>query len=104
MTGSPEDLIPHYDKSSLDKKSNNEERQFNERTLDKITKNKVMKKIWSLLWFNYVMMFLIVIWDGFDFVQFTLDTWVLVSLIGGVMGSSTVYVIKRSVDFAYSDK
>ena len=103
MTGSPEDLIPIHKEPPPDQKAKKEEHRFKDHTLDKITKVKVLRRIWLLIWFNYVMLFVIVYLEGWTVFGFDLDPWVLVSLIGSTMGSSAVYVIKRSVDYAYSN-
>ena len=86
-----------------DKKAKIEEREFKDHTLDKITKRKMLKRVWWLLYVNYGMVFLIVLLEGITVLDFELDPLVLVSLIGGVMGSSAIHVIKRSVDFAYTN-
>lgn len=104
MTGSPNDLgIPEKKEPLSDKEARIEERQHAEGDLDDgRKKTKVLNKVWLWLGINHAAVFVIVILEGFIFIQFDLDPLVLASLIGGVMGSSTVYFIRRSADFAYS--
>ncbi len=72
---------------------------------------KEKKKKYACKWLsnavliNYFAVYTIVLVSGLswspDNVQYSLDSWVVVVLIGGVTGSATVYFWRRIVDFAY---
>lgn len=103
MTGAPNDLIPQRNEPAPDMAARSEKKQIGKVALGNIIKKRVvLEKVWNLILFNYGMVFVIVILEGFAPFDFNLDSLVLVTLIGSVMGSSAVYVIKRSVDFAHS--
>ena len=105
MAGPPNDLrIPEKREPLPDEKAEIERLGHAEGRLDDGKKKVVvLKNLWMWLLFNHAMVFTIVIMDGWGgLIKFDLDMWVLISLIGGAMGSSTIYFIKRSADFAYS--
>ena len=104
MAGSPQDLrIPSRNEPPPDEKAKKEQRQTASGNLDDGRKKTlVLKNLWKITLANHMILFGIVILEGFEVIGFNLDSWVLVSLITGVLGSTTVHFLKRSADFAYS--
>ena len=51
---------------------------------------------------NTFILYIFLFASGSELTQFSLDPWVLVTLIGGITGSSTVYYWRRTVDYAYN--
>ena len=65
-------------------------------------KQIVQKNLCVLTVINHGFLFVVIIFQGFNICEFRLDTWIMISLITGVMGSTTAYFLKRSTDFAHS--
>lgn len=106
--GAPKDLnIPIRDEPLPDSASNKETQDMSSGNADH-GKDKILMRKWLSqgVILNHFVLYGILIASGLDWptdnIQFSLDSWVLVVLIGSVMGSSTVYFWKRMVDYAFS--
>ena len=103
MGGSAPDIsIAKRDEPIPDQNAKMEKMQTDTGTLEDGKQKNTLKKLWSFVGVNHILLFLIIFFEGFEWFGFNLDSWVLVSLITGVMGSTTVYFLRKSTDFAYS--
>lgn len=106
--GAPRDLnIPVIDEPIPDAMSDKEKRDVSSGNADPGKEKKQARKWLShTVIINYFAVYAIVLVSGFDWspdnVQYSLDSWVVVVLIGGVTGSATVYFWRRIVDYAYN--
>lgn len=100
--------IPSRDEPSTDDASIKEDANISSANADTGKEKPQMRKQLTN-WFikNYYILYGVVILSGLDVsmnqIQYSLDSWVIVSLIGGITGSSLVYVWKRMADFAYNE-
>ena len=107
-SGSPRDLnIPARDEPIPDSMSKKENQDVSSGNADQGKEKLHMRKWLSQgVIINHFALYAILILSGLDLamygILFSLDSWVLVVLIGSVMGSSTVYFWKRMVDYAFS--
>ena len=107
-SGAPRDLnIPTRDEPTPDSMSREEKQDISSGNADQGKDKSQMRKWLSQgVIVNHFVLYAILIVSGLDWstdkIQFSLDSWVLVVLIGSVMGSSTVYFWKRMVDYAFS--
>lgn len=105
--GAPRDLnIPVKDEPPPDAMSDKEKRDVSSGNADQGKEKKYARKwLSNAVLINYFAVYAIVFVSGLswspDNVQYSLDSWVVVVLIGGVTGSATVYFWRRIVDFAY---
>ena len=105
--GSPRDLnIPAREEPIPDAMSKKEKLDVSSGNADQGKEKKQARKwLAHAVVINYFAVYVIVIVSGLDWsldnVQYSLDSWVVVVLIGGVTGSATVYFWRRIVDFAY---
>ena len=116
MTGSPlSDInnravtskIPRINEPSPDDSSIKEDHNISSANADQgKEKTQMRKQLSKLFVLNHFILYIIVVLSGLDVsmnqIQYSLDSWVIVSLIGAITGSSVVYVWKRMADFAYN--
>lgn len=110
MTGSPDDLgiqsksVPNSDSLSKKERMDLSSRRPSRRS----EKHRLRRFLAQIVVWNYMWMYVILLLTGLGsddnaVLPFTLDPWVLVTLIGGIMGSSTAYFWRRMVDFAFDE-
>lgn len=101
MNGSPTDLrIRKQPEPAPSDKAVTEERQFDKDDFDRAARRRLLSDIWSLMRFSYAWMFAFILMDGIVGFPFDVDTWVLVTLIAGITGSSAAYFWKKVIDHA----
>lgn len=107
MTGPLDDFgIPARDKPKSDSLSKKEAKDLASGGADQGKEKRQMRRFLAkAVIFHHYILYVVIFLSGFGSGEsawrFYLDPWVLVTLIGGVMGSSTVYFWRRMTDYAF---